>query len=87
MDPCYLFMACYYLERQSIERQIDISGVKGISSTNADGVRKVHLNDVFSVFSKVTAQYLPLSRNFALDYPTGAVEVHMSGTKENKNSH
>ena len=25
-DPCYLFMACYYLERQSIERQIDISG-------------------------------------------------------------
>ena len=25
-DTCYLFMACYYLERQSIERQIDISG-------------------------------------------------------------
>ena len=25
-DPCYLFMACYYLERKSIERQIDISG-------------------------------------------------------------
>ena len=53
MDPCYLFMACYYLERQSIERQIDISGVKGISRTTAEGTKKIHLNDVFSVFSKV----------------------------------
>ena len=25
-DPCYVFMASYYIERQGIERQIDISG-------------------------------------------------------------
>ena len=25
-DPCYLFTACYFIERQMIERQIDISG-------------------------------------------------------------
>ena len=33
MDPCYLFMACYYLERQSIERQIDISVLDPDSSS------------------------------------------------------
>ena len=31
-DPCYLFMACYYLERQSIENQINISG-KNLTSS------------------------------------------------------
>ena len=27
-DPCYVFMASYFIERQSIEKQIDISGKK-----------------------------------------------------------
>ena len=26
-DPCYLFMASYYIERQAVERQINISGM------------------------------------------------------------
>ena len=63
-DPCYLFMACYFLEKQSIERQIDISGVKG-SSPNADGVKKLKLNNAFDVFAKVkgTPKYWQVSRN------------------------
>ena len=65
MDPCYLFMSCYYLERQMIESQINISGVKGISKLNANGERKIHLNDIFSVFAKVkgSPKYWQVARN------------------------
>ena len=40
-------------------------GVKGVSKTNADGVKKMHLNDVFSVFSKIkgTPKYWQVARN------------------------
>jgi hypothetical protein len=33
-DPCYLFMASYYIERQAVERQINISGLFTIFSDN-----------------------------------------------------
>ena len=64
-DPCYLFMACYYLERQQIESQINIAGIKGLSRLNANGERKIHLNDLYSVFSKVkgTPKYWQTARN------------------------
>ena len=64
-DPCYLFMACYYLERQMIENQINIAGVRGVSRFNAEGQRKVHLDDMFSVFSKIkgTPKYWQVARN------------------------
>ena len=64
-DPCYLFTACYFLERKSIESQIDISGVKGVSKINDNGVKKLHLKDPFNVFAKVkgTPKYWQVSRN------------------------
>ena len=33
-DPCYLFMASYYIERQAVERQINISGLFTFFSIN-----------------------------------------------------
>lgn len=64
-DPCYLFMSCYYLERQMIENQIDVAGVRGPSSMNENGERKVHLNDIFSVFAKIkgTPKFWQVARN------------------------
>ena len=48
-----------------IERQIDISGVKGVSKLNDQGQMKVHLSDAFSVFSKIkgTPKYWEVARN------------------------
>ena len=39
--------------------------MKGVSKTNASGVQKIHLNDVFSVFSKVkgSPKYWQVARN------------------------
>ena len=64
-DPFYLFFACAYLERQFLERQIDISGYKGRSSRNDQGQCLVHLNDVFDVFKKIkgTPKFWQGSRN------------------------
>ena len=41
------------------------TGVKGVSNTTTDGIKKVHLNDMFSVFAKVkgTPKYWQVARN------------------------
>lgn len=52
-DAFYTFMASTYLERHSLERQIDISGFKGKSNTSGNGEMKVHLTDAFEVFKQV----------------------------------
>ena len=65
-DPCYLFMASYFVERLAIERQIDISGRKGCKPTiNENGEQTVHLNDMFDVFKKVkgTPKFWQVARN------------------------
>lgn len=48
-----------------IESQINISGVKGVSKLNANGERKIHLNDIFSVFAKIkgSPKYWQVARN------------------------
>ena len=48
-DPFYLFMAASYVERHGLERQINISGVKGQTTYIGGGEAKVHLNDMFDV--------------------------------------
>ena len=42
-----------------------IAGVKGVSKSNSDGINKVQLNDIFSVFSKIkgTPKYWQVARN------------------------
>ena len=64
-DPFFLFFACAFLERQFLEKQIDISGYKGKSSRNNNGNCNVQLNDVFDVFKKIkgTPKYWQGSRN------------------------
>ena len=48
-----VFMAASFVERHSLERQIDISGVKGKSVSVGGGQVQVHLTDPFDVFKKV----------------------------------
>ena len=64
-DPSYLFMASYYVERLSVERQINISGLKGKSETGEDGKTTMHLRDMFDVFKRIkgTPKYWQHSRN------------------------
>ena len=52
-DPCYLFMAAYYVERNALERYINISGQRGIPSVNENGETSFKLNDQFDVFKKL----------------------------------
>ena len=64
-DPCYLFMASYYVERLSLERQINISGLRTRPNQTGGEEKPVKLNDVIAVLQKVkgspkywqTAQY------------------------------
>ena len=52
-DPCYLFMAAYYVERYALERYINISGQKGKPKVNENGETSFELNDQFDVFKKL----------------------------------
>ena len=58
-------MAASFVERHSLERQIDISGVKGKPDSFGDGEIKVHLADPFDVFKKVkgTPKYWQTAKN------------------------
>ena len=64
-DAFYVFMAASFVERHSLERQIDISGVKGKSVSVGGGQVQVHLTDPFDVFKKVkgTPKYWQTARN------------------------
>ena len=63
-DIPYLFMAQQYCERWALERQIDISGQKGISSFK-NGQMEVHLKDEFSIFQNIkgTPKYWQKAKN------------------------
>ena len=52
-DTFYVFMAAAYVEKHGIERQIDISGVKGQKDSVQNGEIKVHLKDPFDIFKKM----------------------------------
>ena len=52
-DPFYIFMAASIIEMNSIESQINISGVKGKSEEIGAGGVKLHLSDMFDVFKKI----------------------------------
>ncbi|MGB2303306.1 MAG: hypothetical protein ACPH6D_01850, partial [Candidatus Puniceispirillales bacterium] len=64
-DPFYVFMATSYIERRSLEGQIDISGLKGTVSGQENGSRKINLKDPFDVFKKIkgTPKYFQAARN------------------------
>ena len=64
-DSFYVFTAAAYVERHGIERQIDISGVKGQGDKLENGEVKVNLKDMFSVFKKIkgTPKYWQTARN------------------------
>ena len=64
-DPFYIFMAASIIEINSIERQIDISGVKGKPGTIGDGEVKLHLTDMFDIFKKIkgTPKYWQTAKN------------------------
>ena len=51
-DPFYVFLSATFLERLSLEKQIDISGLKG-GLTSENGETKVVLKDMFDVFKQV----------------------------------
>ena len=52
-DPDYLFIAQYYVERNALERQIDISYQKGKIVKTDHGTKIVQPNNVFSVFKQI----------------------------------
>ena len=64
-DPFYIFMAASIIEMNSLERQIDISGVKGKAGSIGDGEVKVHLTDMFDIFKKIkgTPKYWQTAKN------------------------
>ena len=64
-DPFYVFLATSYVERHAIERQINLSGVKGKQLSSVDGSRKIELTDLFDVFKKVkgTPKYWQTAKN------------------------
>ena len=51
-DISYIFAAQQFIERQKIESQISLAGRKGVSQT-VNGVRKVHLSDVFNFLKTI----------------------------------
>ena len=51
LDNFYLFMAASLIEQDQLERQISISGIKGVSDTNASGEKIINLNDPYAVFT------------------------------------
>ena len=52
-DNFYVFMATTFIEQEQLEKQINISGMKGSSKTGAAGETVVKLQDPFSVFKSI----------------------------------
>ena len=63
-DMPYLFMAQQFTERRALERQIDISGQRGVAHNNGQSIQ-VNLKDPFSIFAQVkgTPKYWQKARN------------------------
>ena len=64
-DPYYVFMATSYIERLQLERQINISGLKGIPSIQGNGPTKLQLKDPCDIFKKLSGspKYWQNARN------------------------
>ena len=58
-DTFYLFMASTLIEEEQLEKQINVSGMRGASNTNESGETVVKLHDLYSVFKtlKGTPKY------------------------------
>ena len=52
-DNLYVFMASTFIEQEQLEKQINISGMRGSSKPGADGETVVNLQDLFSVFKSI----------------------------------
>ena len=52
-DNFYVFMASTFIEQEQLEKQINISGMKGSSIPGATGETVVKLHDPFSVFKSI----------------------------------
>ena len=52
-DNFYLFMASTFIEEEQLEKQINVSGMRGGSDTNASGETVVKLHDLYSVFKTI----------------------------------
>ena len=52
-DNLYVFMASTFIEQEQLEKQINISGMRGSSKPGADGETVVKLQDLFSVFKSI----------------------------------
>ena len=63
-DPCFIFMALYYLERDCLERQQNISGQRG-KCQNQNGELVMELHDAFDIFKnlKGSPKYWQVARN------------------------
>ena len=52
-DPSYIFMAQAFLERENLEKQMNIAGRKGKIQNPNSSAKKVHLNDPFNCFQNI----------------------------------
>ena len=52
-DNLYVFMASTFIEQEQLEKQINISGMRGSLKPGADGETVVNLQDLFSVFKSI----------------------------------
>ena len=52
-DNFYVFMASTFIKQEQLEKQINISGMKGSSKPGATGETVVKLHDPFSVFKSI----------------------------------
>ena len=55
-DPCFIFMALYYLERDCLERQQNISGQRGKCKTQ-NGELVMELHDAFDIFRNLMISF------------------------------
>ena len=64
-DPFYVFMASSFVERYSLEREINLAGVRGQTNSLPGGITKVQLHDMYDVFKKIkgTPKYWQVARN------------------------
>jgi hypothetical protein len=58
-------MASSFVERYSLERQINLAGVRGQTDSLPGGMTKVQLHDMYDVFKKIkgTPKYWQVARN------------------------
>ena len=65
-DPGYIFMAQHYVERNALERKINISCQKGkVTRTTGQGIKVFQVEDAYSVFSEIrgSPKYWSRARN------------------------